>query len=112
MSSGSASVDYSEQGEGPALLFLPGSFGTGAGWRGVIEALGPHYRCVTTSLLGDGGTAERRAEATPSTAMQMQAIDEVVARIAAPVHLVGIPMAASSRSPTPSRRGARSRASY
>ena len=31
--------DYAETGSGPALLFLPGSFGTGAGWKPVLGLL-------------------------------------------------------------------------
>lgn len=53
-------IEYAEHGQGPTLLFVPGSFGTGAGWKPVMENLGDGYRFVTTSLLGYGGTAERR----------------------------------------------------
>jgi hypothetical protein len=34
-----ANVEYAERGQGPALLFVPGSFGTGAGWKPVMERL-------------------------------------------------------------------------
>jgi hypothetical protein len=30
--------DYTETGSGPALLFLPGSFGTGTEWKAVMAA--------------------------------------------------------------------------
>ena len=61
-------IDYDEQGSGPTILFVPGSWGTRSAWRGVMAALGGSFRLVTTSLLGYGGTAERRTEATsPST---------------------------------------------
>jgi hypothetical protein len=32
--------DYAETGSGPAVLFLPGSFGTGTGWKAVMGYLG------------------------------------------------------------------------
>jgi pimeloyl-ACP methyl ester carboxylesterase len=35
-----AAFDYAETGSGPALLFLPGSLGTGAGWKAVMGYLG------------------------------------------------------------------------
>jgi pimeloyl-ACP methyl ester carboxylesterase len=47
-----SNFEYDERGAGTALLFLPGSFGTGAGWRLVLGHLGDRYRVVTTSLLG------------------------------------------------------------
>jgi pimeloyl-ACP methyl ester carboxylesterase len=53
-------VEYDERGEGPPLLLLPGSFGTGSGWKAVTDRLARSHRIVTTSLLGYGATAERR----------------------------------------------------
>ena len=53
-------IDYDECGDGPTIVLVPGSCSTGAAWRPVIAALGGRLRCVTTSLLGYGGTDERR----------------------------------------------------
>jgi|SRR3954447_26418844 pimeloyl-ACP methyl ester carboxylesterase len=53
-------IDYDEAGAGPTIVFVPGSCSTGAAWRPVIAACGGQFRCVTTSLLGYGGTTERR----------------------------------------------------
>ena len=53
-------IDYREQGSGPTILFVPGSWSTGALWRDVIVLLGDRCRAVTTSLLGYGDTEERR----------------------------------------------------
>ena len=63
-------VEFSERGDGPALLLLPGSFGTGAGWKAVTDRLSVRYRLVTTSLLGYGATSERRP--LGNTTMQQQ----------------------------------------
>ena len=52
-------VDYDESGSGPAMVFVPGSCSTGAAWRPVISQLEGRFRCITTSLLGYGGTSER-----------------------------------------------------
>ena len=56
----SARIDYEEIGSGPTIVLVPGSCSTGAAWRPVIERLSNQFRCVTTSLLGYGRTAERR----------------------------------------------------
>jgi pimeloyl-ACP methyl ester carboxylesterase len=81
-------IEYAERGQGPALLFVPGSFGTGAGWKPIMEKLGDGYRFVTTSLLGYGMTAERRPLGNTTTMQQTEVLDAVFERIAAPVHVV------------------------
>lgn len=82
-------VEYADRGGGPALLFVPGSFGTGAGWRAVIDKVGDGYRIVTTSLLGYGATAERRRSDNPTMAEQVEVLDAILDRIDAPTHVVG-----------------------
>jgi pimeloyl-ACP methyl ester carboxylesterase len=85
-------VDYAESGAGSAVVLLPGSCATGAAWRPVMEAWGGRFRCVTTSLLGYGGTAERRTAADPAIAHEAEAVEAVIRRAAAaggPVHLIG-----------------------
>ncbi len=83
-----ADVEYAEQGEGPALLLLPGSFGTGAGWKLVIDRLAQRYRIVTTSLLGYGATAERRPLGNTSMQQQTDVIDHILERIGEPAHVI------------------------
>jgi pimeloyl-ACP methyl ester carboxylesterase len=82
-------VEYSEWGEGPALLLLPGSFGTGSGWKTFTERLARSYRIVTTSLLGYGATAERRPLGNSTMRQQTEVIDLILERIGEPVHVVG-----------------------
>ena len=83
-------IDYDEQGSAPTtLVFVPGSFSTGAAWRPVIRALAGHYRIVTTSLLGYGGTAERRDERQLSIDPEVEVLDAVVRRAGGPVHVIG-----------------------
>ncbi|MGO9171274.1 MAG: alpha/beta fold hydrolase [Rhodomicrobium sp.] len=83
-----ADVDFAERGQGPALLFVPGSFGTGAGWKAVIDKLGSSYRFVTTSLLGYGATAERRPLGNATMQQQTDVLDSVLERIGEPAHVV------------------------
>ncbi|MBL8515025.1 MAG: alpha/beta hydrolase [Betaproteobacteria bacterium] len=82
-------IEYSERGEGPALLLLPGSFGTGSGWKAVTDRLTRSYRIVTTSLLGYGATAERRPPGNSTMRQQTAVIDRILERIGEPTHVVG-----------------------
>jgi len=86
-------IDYDERGAGPTLVLVPGSCSTGAAWRPVIAEWHDRYRCVTTSLLGYGRTAERRSAETADMAHEAEMLEAVVRRAArdagGPVHLVG-----------------------
>ena len=82
-------IDYDESGAGPTVVLVPGSCSTGAAWRPVIAALNGRFRCVTTSLLGYGGTAERRSGCDPSIAHEAEIVEAVARRTGGPVHLVG-----------------------
>ena len=82
-------IDYDEQGSGPTILFVPGSWGTRSAWRGVITALDNQFRIITTSLLGYGGTAERRTANDFSIEREAEIIEAVCRRAGERVHLVG-----------------------
>jgi pimeloyl-ACP methyl ester carboxylesterase len=82
-------IDYDETGEGPTVVLVPGSCSTGAAWRPIIAHLHHEFRCVTTSLLGYGGTAERRSRDAAGIADEADIVEEVIRRSGGPVHLVG-----------------------
>jgi pimeloyl-ACP methyl ester carboxylesterase len=82
-------IDYAERGDGPTVVLVPGSCATGAAWRPIIDAWGGRFRCVTTSLLGYGSTAERRTAADPSIVHEAEVVEAVIRRAGDPVHLVG-----------------------
>ena len=82
-------IDYDESGAGPTIVLVPGSCSTGAAWRPVIAAWDGRFRCVTTSLLGYGGTAERRTARDPSISHEAGALESVIRRAGSRVHLVG-----------------------
>jgi pimeloyl-ACP methyl ester carboxylesterase len=82
-------IDYHEQGLGPTILFVPGSWGTRSAWRSVIAALPGQLRIVTTSLLGYGDTAERRAGTDVFIEREAEILEAVALRAGGPVHLVG-----------------------
>jgi pimeloyl-ACP methyl ester carboxylesterase len=86
-------IDYDETGEGPvqgpAMVLVPGSCSTGAAWRPMISHWKNAFRCVTTSLLGYGRTAERRTSGNADISLEAEMIEAVIERAGAPVHLVG-----------------------
>jgi pimeloyl-ACP methyl ester carboxylesterase len=82
-------MDYDECGSGPAVVLLPGSCSTGAAWRPVVAAWRNQFRSVTTSLLGYGGTSERRTADNPSISRNAEAMESVIRRAGGRVHLVG-----------------------
>ena len=73
-------IDYREQGSGPTILFVPGSWSTGALWRDVIALLGDRFRAVTTSPLGYGDTEERRTPDDVSIDREIDVIEAVIRR--------------------------------
>lgn len=89
MSDQALGFDYSETGAGPAILFLPGSFGTGAGWKTVLGHLGDRYRTITTSLLGYGSTPDTRPDGNATMSQQVHLIDRIIERIGTAPHVVG-----------------------
>src|SRR5215469_3183629 len=82
-------IDYDECGDGPTVVLVPGSCSTGAAWRPVISQWENGFHCVTTSLLGYGGTAERRTAENTDISREAEIIESVVRRADRPVHLVG-----------------------
>lgn len=82
-------IDYDECGDGPTVVLVPGSCSTGAAWRPMISRWEDRFRCVTTSLLGYGGTAERRTVGDADMSRETEIVESVVRRAARPVHLVG-----------------------
>src|SRR5262245_25618168 len=73
-------IDYDESGSGPTVVLAPGSCSTGAAWRSVIGAWNGQFRCVTTSLLGYGGTAERRTAGDHGIAHEAKVLESEIGR--------------------------------
>jgi len=82
-------IDYEERGSGATIVLVPGSCSTGAAWRPVIAALNGRLRYLTTSLLGYGGTAERRTAGDPAISHEAEILESVVRRAGGRAHLVG-----------------------
>ena len=82
-------IDYQEGGTGPTIVLVPGSCSTGGAWRPVVAAWNGGFRSVTTSLLGYGGTAERRTELDADISHEAEIVEAIIRRADCPVHLVG-----------------------
>jgi pimeloyl-ACP methyl ester carboxylesterase len=82
-------IEYDEVGAGPTVVLVPGTCSTGAAWRPVVARLEGGFRCVTTSLLGYGRTAERRSAGNTDISCEAEVIEAVIRRTCGPVHLVG-----------------------
>ena len=82
-------IDYDENGDGPTVVLVPGSCSTGAAWRPIIAQWQNGFRCITTSLLGYGGTVERRTALDTDMAHEAAVLEAVIRRAGCPVHLVG-----------------------
>jgi pimeloyl-ACP methyl ester carboxylesterase len=83
-------IDYNECGAGPAIVLVPGSCSTGAAWRPIISTWdNRRFRCITTSLLGYGGTVERRTARDPSIFHEASVLESVIRKAGGRVHLAG-----------------------
>jgi pimeloyl-ACP methyl ester carboxylesterase len=82
-------IDYRDAGEGPAILFVPGSFSTPAAWRAMQKHLPAGYRFVSTSLCGYGDTEDTRTLDDLDMHHQTRVVEALAEKIDAPVHLVG-----------------------
>ena len=69
-------------------MLVPGSCSTGAAWRPIIAQWEGRYRCVTTSLSGYGGTAERRTARDPSIVHEAEILETVIRRAGGRAHVV------------------------
>src|SRR4051812_29247414 len=47
-------IAYIDQGKGASALFLHGVPLNGYQWRGAVERLAPHYRCIVPDFMGLG----------------------------------------------------------
>ena len=81
--------ELSEEGQGPPLLMLPGSYATPAAWRAISRSLKGSFRLFSTSLPGYGTTPEIRPESDPDVAPLIEFVGQVVEAVGEPVHLAG-----------------------
>jgi len=81
-------IDLSISGEGSTLLFIPGSFSTGAAWRPIQARLPASARLATLSLCGYGKTDETRSLGDTSIAHEVAVVEAALERLRGPATLV------------------------
>ena len=84
-----AQIDLTVRGEGPTLLFISGSFSTGAAWRPLLAELPLAARTATLSLCGYGQTVETRSLGNHGIAHEVAVVRSALDQLATPVTLVG-----------------------
>jgi pimeloyl-ACP methyl ester carboxylesterase len=82
-------IDHEVCGDGPTVVLVPGSCSTAAAWRPIMQQWQGRFRCVTMSLLGYGGTAERRTALDTGMTHEAEVLEAVIQHAGGPVHLVG-----------------------
>jgi len=83
------SDDFFETGDGPALLFLPGSYSTASAWKSVHAALRGRYRLISTSLPGYGPARDPRSHEDADYRHITSWLAGVADRIGTAFHLIG-----------------------
>ena len=86
---GELSVDYLDDGAGPAVVLVHSSVSGNKQWRRLVEALRPTYRCVAPNLLGYGLTSPWQAGRRQTLADAAQVTLALCKTIPGPIHLVG-----------------------
>ena len=84
-----ATIECQQSGDGPAVLFLPGSYSTAAAWRPIQRLLEPRWRMVTTSLRGYGESTDTRSPDDCGMQHEVELVEALCRHIGQPVHLVG-----------------------
>lgn len=89
ITAGGRDIEYQESGEGPPILFIPGSYSTPAAWRPIQKHLPDCYRFVSFSLCGYGATPETRTWDDCGPEHHLDMLEAVANHIGEPCHLVG-----------------------
>ncbi len=86
---GELSVDYLDDGAGPAVVLVHSSVSGNKQWKRLVEALRPAYRCVAPNLLGYGLTSPWPAGRKQTLAHAAEVTLALCKTISGPIRLVG-----------------------
>lgn len=78
-----------EQGQGPAVLFLPGSFSTTAAWSAIWSILPEGFRLISANLPGYAGQPDPRKQGGNDMSRLVDWTARLIDEIGDEVHLVG-----------------------
>ncbi|WP_019528872.1 alpha/beta fold hydrolase [Dasania marina] len=81
---------FEQQGSGPPIVFIHGSFASHAAWKKFVEQLSPQYHCISIKLPGHGD-APAIADHSPATIRtETTLISQIINTLTdQPVQLVG-----------------------
>jgi len=82
-------IDFVESGCGQTILFVSGSYGTPAAWRGMQKHLGDQYHCIATSICGYGKTEDTRTYDDLGMEHEVKVIQGIAEHVGKPLNLVG-----------------------
>lgn len=85
----SASVEYSELGQGVPVILLHSTGSSGAQWRALAQALSARYRVIVPNLFGYGGTSSWGGQGPFTLARESELVQALLAHAGEPAHLVG-----------------------
>ncbi len=82
---------YKQQGSGPPIVFIHGSFASTSTWNGMIEKLAATHQCISIKLPGHCGMPDPEDFAKPTMETELAVVEGVVNKLVGnePVHLVG-----------------------
>jgi pimeloyl-ACP methyl ester carboxylesterase len=89
LTKGDLSVDYLDDGAGPAVVLVHSSVSGNKQWKRLIEALRPDYRCFAPNLRGYGLTSPWQAGHRQTLADAAEIILALCETIQGPIRLVG-----------------------
>ncbi len=82
---------YKQQGSGPPIVFIHGSFASTSTWNGMIDVLGETHHCISIKLPGHCGMPDPQDFSSPTMETELAVVESVVNKLVGsePVHLVG-----------------------
>lgn len=89
LSKGSLKIDYTDDGQGQAVILVHSSVSGNRQWRSLTEVLKDRYRVLAVNLFGYGETTPWPETSPQSLSAQAQLILALCEEIDGPVHLVG-----------------------
>lgn len=89
LSKGSLRIDYTDDGQGQAVVLIHSSVNSNRQWRALTEALKDRYRVLAINLFGYGETTRWPGTSPQSLYAQAQLVLALCEQAASPVHLVG-----------------------
>jgi pimeloyl-ACP methyl ester carboxylesterase len=89
LSKGSLKIDYTDDGQGQAVILVHSSVSGNRQWRSLTEALKDRYRVLAINLFGYGETTPWPETSSQSLHAQAQLILSLCEEVDGPVHLVG-----------------------